>query len=91
MAAMSAEKKQLLDWIEADKDKLVQFLSEFVACKTPNPPGDTRTGVAHIRKFLDAEKLPYRVVDPDPLQANIVGTVEGAGAGRHLVLNGHID
>jgi succinyl-diaminopimelate desuccinylase len=32
------------------------------------------------------------VVDPDPLQANIVGTVEGgAGAGRHLVLNGHID
>ncbi len=91
MAAMSAEKKQLLDWIEQDKDMLVQFLSQFVACKTPNPPGDTRTGVAHIRKFLDAEKLPYRIVDPDPLQANIVGTVEGAGAGRHLVLNGHID
>lgn len=91
MAASSAGKKQLLDWIEQDKDALVRFLSEFVACKTPNPPGDTRTGVAHIRKFLDAEKLPYRIVDPDPLQANIVGTIEGSGPGRHLVLNGHID
>lgn len=91
MAAMNAEKQQLLDWIEQDKDKLIQFLSQFVATRTPNPPGDTREGVAHIRRFLDANKLPYRVVDPDPLQANIVGTIEGNGKGKHLVLNGHID
>ena len=91
MAGMTAEKQKLLDQIEADKDMLVGFFSKFVATRSPNPPGDTRDAVAHITRFLEANKLPHRLVAPDPLQANVVGTIEGKGAGKHLVLNGHID
>ena len=91
MAEMSAEKQQLLDWIEADRDALIQFFSDFVAAASPNPPGDTTVAVKHITDFLDREGLPHHLIDPQPTMANVVGTFEGAAPGRHLVLNGHID
>ena len=84
-------KRQLLEWIDADRDRLVTFLSRFVQAKSPNPPGDTREAAAHITDFLDAAELPYRVIAPLPECPNIVGTFEGGAPGKHLVLNGHID
>jgi succinyl-diaminopimelate desuccinylase len=88
----AALRQQVLDWIEADREALIAFLSTFVAAASPNPPGDTTVAVKHLTDFLDREKLPYRIVDPEPTMANIVGSFEGgAGPGRHLVLNGHID
>ena len=91
MAEMNVGKQQLLDSIEEDRDQLVQFFSDFVASPSPNPPGDTTVAVKHITDFLDREELPYRLIDPQPTMANVVGTFEGASPGRHLVLNGHID
>ena len=91
MAEMNADKRQLLDWIEADKEELLGFFSAFVATPSPNPPGDTTRAVTFITDFLEAEGLPYHLVDPQPTMANVVGTFEGAKPGRHLVLNGHID
>ncbi|MGH6931646.1 MAG: M20/M25/M40 family metallo-hydrolase [Dongiaceae bacterium] len=89
---MHADKQQLLDWIEADRDELIGFLSRFIQAKTPNPPGETRLAVAFICEFLRSNDLPFRVIDPKPEFSNIVGSFEGAaGAGKHLVLNGHID
>ncbi|MCP5151922.1 MAG: M20/M25/M40 family metallo-hydrolase [Chromatiales bacterium] len=88
---MNEHKRQLLEWIEADREMLVEFLCRFVRAKTPNPPGDTREAVAHIRAFLDARDLPYRVIDPHPEYPNVVGSFDCAAPGRHLVLNGHID
>ncbi len=88
---MCDDKKMLLEWIQADRDKLIGFFSDFVAAKSPNPPGDTREAVAHITSVLDAEDAPYRLIVAHPEMPNVVGTFEGAGSGRHLVLNGHID
>ena len=88
---MDDMKQALLDRIEADRDMLIEFYSKFVQAKTPNPPGDTREAVAHIRAFLDAHGLPYRIIDPHPEFPNVVGTFECGDPGRHLVLNGHID
>ena len=88
---MGSHKKMLLDWIEADRDKLIEFFSGFVRAKSPNPPGDTRAAAAHISSFLDAEEVPYRIIAAHPEMPNVVGSFEGGAAGRHLVLNGHID
>ncbi|MDP6707842.1 MAG: M20/M25/M40 family metallo-hydrolase [Alphaproteobacteria bacterium] len=85
-------KATLLDWIEADRDQLIGFLKDFVATPSPNPPGDTRAATAHITSFLEAEGLPFETVAPNGIMPNLVGNFEGgAGPGRHLVLNGHID
>jgi succinyl-diaminopimelate desuccinylase len=87
----ATDKATLLDWIERDRDRLIGFLSGFVQAASPNPPGDTLAPAAHVRKFLEAEKLPYRVIAPHEQMPNLVASFEGKGAGRHLVLNGHID
>ncbi|BBK42114.1 peptidase [Allostella vacuolata] len=84
-------KRRLLDWIDADRDEIVRFLSGFLQAKSPNPPGDTREADAHVRALLAREGLPHRTVAAKPHLPNIVGSFEGAAPGRHLVLNGHMD
>ena len=88
---MNDLRQQLVDWIDADRDRLVAFLSQLVQARSPNPPGDTRDAAACIMRFLDAAGAPYRIVAPAAEMPNIVGTVDGGRPGKHLVLNGHID
>lgn len=86
-----SDREWLLNTIEAEQDRMVAFFQGFVREASPNPPGDTTEAVRYITDFLDAEGAPYRLVDPQPIMANVVGTIEAPQAGRHLVLNGHID
>lgn len=88
---MSDDRETLLGWVDRDREQIVGFLQDFIRAKSPNPPGDTREAVAHIRQFLAAEELPYRVIAPQEVMPNILGSFDGARPGRHLVLNGHID
>lgn len=89
---MNDVKRQLARWIDEDREKIVAFLCDFVRAKSPNPPGDTTLAAAHVTGFLEAHDLPFRVIAPQPTMPNVVGSFEGgAGPGRHLVLNGHID
>ena len=87
----TSDKATLLDWIERDRDRLIGFLSGFVQAASPNPPGDTLAPAAYVRRLLDEEKLPYRVISPHEQMPNLVASFEGKETGRHLVLNGHID
>ncbi|SDR64370.1 succinyl-diaminopimelate desuccinylase [Rhizobiales bacterium GAS191] len=86
-----ATKRQLLGWIEQDRDALVDFFSGFVKAKSPNPPGDTREAAGFLCKFLDGKGIAYKIIAPQATMPNIVSSFTGPSAGRHLVLNGHID
>ena len=88
---MSEAKTQLLKWIDDDRDTIVGFLCDFVRAKSPNPPGDTTLAAAHVTRFLEAKKLPFRVIAPQPTMPNIVGAFDTGRPGHHLVLNGHMD
>jgi succinyl-diaminopimelate desuccinylase len=88
---MSDVKRQLARWIDDDRDTIIGFLCEFVRAKSPNPPGDTRQAAAHVTRFLEAHKLPFRVIAPEPTMPNIVGSFDTGKVGHHLVLNGHMD
>jgi succinyl-diaminopimelate desuccinylase len=86
------DRQALLDRIERDRERIVGFLQDFIRARSPNPPGDTREAAAHVRRFLDGEGLAHRVIAPQESMPNIVASFEGgAGPGRHLVLNGHMD
>ena len=87
----SDARRQLLQWIEEDRDKLVRFFSNFLAKPSPNPPGDTREAAGFIADYLKAEGIACEVIAPQEDMPNILAVTEGAGPGRHLVLNGHID
>ena len=88
---MSEIKQQLRDWIDQDRERLIEFLRLFIQAKSPNPPGDTRAAMAHIRSLLDAEGVPYQIIAPKEEFPNAIGNFPGARPGKHLVLNGHID
>jgi succinyl-diaminopimelate desuccinylase len=81
----------LLGWIDDERGALVDFFSGFVKAKSPNPPGDTREAVDFLCKFLTNRGIDYKIVAPQATMPNIVASFTGASAGRHLVLNGHID
>ncbi|WP_170984459.1 M20/M25/M40 family metallo-hydrolase [Rhodoligotrophos defluvii] len=88
---MNDLKQQLLDWIEQDRDVLISFLRDFLRCKSANPPGDTTGAARFVQAFLEARGLPFKVVTAHPKMPNILATAAFPEAGRHLVLNGHMD
>jgi succinyl-diaminopimelate desuccinylase len=83
--------EQLKQWIDEDRDQMIEFLREFLQARSPNPPGDTRDAAAVVTGLLDRLNLPYRIVSPNAVMPNIISSCEGGKAGKHLVLNGHID
>ncbi|MEM7527130.1 MAG: M20/M25/M40 family metallo-hydrolase [Pseudomonadota bacterium] len=84
-------RETLLEMIEAEKERILDFLTVFIRHPTPNPPGETVAAAGFITDFLEREGVPWRVVAPEPTMPNIIGTLETGRPGRHLVLNGHID
>lgn len=84
-------REQLLTAIDADQASIVTFLQEFVRARSPNPPGDTRAAMAHLRAFLDKKGLGYRLHTRDETMPNLVASKLFGSGKKHLVLNGHID
>ena len=84
-------REQLLTAIDADQASIVTFLQEFVRARSPNPPGDTRAAMAHVRTFLDKKGLGYRLHTRDETMPNLVASKLFGSGEKHLVLNGHID
>src|SRR5258708_8322643 len=87
---MDSRKAKLLDRIESDRDLLLDFLRTFVRCPSPNPPGDTREAVAHIRNFLDKNGIEHRVIAPSDVIPNIIATFHAANPARHPAVKVHI-
>lgn len=88
---MQTVRDQLLAWIAEDEDKIIQFFSGLVRCKSPNPPGDTREAMAFVQAHLKEAELPFREVNARDDWPNIIAKVAMPQAGRHLMFNGHLD
>ena len=90
---MSAVRDTLLSWIEQDCAAIVQFLSDFVAIPSPNPPGDTRRAAEYLHDRVKASGAPVEYRTARPEWPNVTGSFAcgAGGGGPHLVLNGHID
>lgn len=81
----------LLKRIDDDRDELVALLQALVRAPTPNPPGDTRKAAEVISDFLKSKGLSVDVIEPLRNAPNLVSSFSCKEAGRHLVLNGHLD
>jgi succinyl-diaminopimelate desuccinylase len=81
----------LLKAIDNDRDRIVSFLQDFVRARSPNPPGDTRAAMDHVRAFLDSRGLAYTLRTRDETMPNLVASRTFGDGPKHLVLNGHID
>ena len=76
--------------------RLEQLLSDLVAIDSINPdlvPGAAGEAAvaAFIADWLRAAGLEVHLAEVRPGRPNVVGIAHGAGGGRSLLLNGHID
>lgn len=84
-------KTKILQWVEEDKQRMIELCSALVRCKTVDPPGDTREAMALIEQYMKQAKLPYRMLAIQESLPNLISSVELSGKGRHVMFNGHLD
>ena len=84
-AALEAE-------VEALRAFLIETTQKLVAVASPNPPGDV-TAVAEMAAGLlqTIEGIRIARYETAPGIVNLVAVIPGAGPGRRLVFNGHLD
>ena len=87
-----AARARLAARVESRTGELVELCRSLVRIDSTNPPGDTTAMVEAIEAVLDGRPgiEHRRVVGKEPA-VNLVARVRGAGPGRQLVLNGHLD
>ncbi len=83
--------KNIVEWVENNRDEIISFLQGFLRVPSPNPPGDTRDAAAYIGRFLEERNIKFKVVGPDSEKPNIISSFTAPRPGRSLILNGHID
>src|SRR5215216_1982417 len=76
--------------------QLKQLLSDLVAINSINPdlvPGAPGEGALahHIADWLERAGLEVQLDTSVPERPNVVGIARGAGGGKTLLLNGHMD
>src|SRR5438105_13275899 len=84
-------REKLVQWLDSERERRLEFLRAFTRIDTCNPPGDTREAADFFRRFLEGEGIVHRTEAPQASMPNLIASFTGARPGRHLVLNGHLD
>jgi len=95
---METEKKKVVDYIENNKDRIVQFLCDFISKKSISrgTPGTGEELEAQEWLRTQFKNLGFADIDfwyPDKGQnrPNVVAKVKGNGTGRSIIFQGHVD
>ena len=90
--SLGVEKSRLAARVESRSGMLVDLCRSPVRIDSIDPPGDTTAVVEAIEAVLDATTgIEHRRVVGRAPAVNLVARTRGAGPGRRLVLNGHLD
>jgi acetylornithine deacetylase/succinyl-diaminopimelate desuccinylase-like protein len=68
-----------------------ELLRSLIRFDTTNPPGNETDCVRYIEKLLGEAGIESTILAKDPLRANLVARLEGAGSAPPLLLYGHLD
>lgn len=88
---MSTLERDLIARLDESEAQSVAFLQSLLRAPSPNPPGDTRQAAGLVIDALRHAGFDPTIIAPQADMPNIVSSFEAPRAGRHLVLNGHID
>ena len=90
--SLGVEKSRLAVRVESRSGTLVDLYRSLVRINSIYPPGDTIAVVEAIEAVLNATPgIEHRRVVGRAPAVNLVARTRRAGAGRRLVLNGHLD
>lgn len=93
---MTSPAKPSMSPISVDGDFVRETLADLVRIDSRNPtlvPGAPGEGpiAAHVARVMESLGMDVEVVEPEPGRPSVIGRRRGAGGGRSLMLNGHLD
>ena len=74
-----------------DFDLLKLHLQRLLKIDTTNPPGNEILAVHYLADVLEKAGIEYEIVEPEAGRGSIVARIRGTGAGRPIMLLGHLD
>jgi succinyl-diaminopimelate desuccinylase len=79
--------------LDKRRDEVLDLVSGLVKRPSENPPGDVRAATQYLADWLRERGFAPRIIETNPAEGlvNFVVEVDGAGPGRHVILNGHTD
>jgi succinyl-diaminopimelate desuccinylase len=85
-------RQALMRDVEAARDALIATTQRLVAVASPNPPSDTHEVGAVAEALLrEIPGMEVERIEPEPRVVSLIGRLRGAGPGRRLIFNGHLD
>ncbi|MCZ6774796.1 MAG: M20/M25/M40 family metallo-hydrolase [Proteobacteria bacterium] len=90
--SQASDRERLASRVDDLRDEVVTFCAALVKSDSQNPPGDTAALAEMIENRLrDVPGVELRRIVAKEPAVNLVVTMSGAGPGRRLVFNGHLD
>ena len=90
--SQASDRERLASRVDDLRDEVVTFCAALVKSDSQNPPGDTAAIAEMIENRLrDVPGVELRRIVAKEPAVNLVVTMSGAGPGRRLVFNGHLD
>jgi len=79
-----------VSWDQVEKETLEHFQT-IVRMDTSSPPGNETLVAGYLKKVLEREGIPARMLALDPKRANLVARIPGNGSKRPILVMGHTD
>lgn len=77
-------------WDQVEKETLEHFQT-IVRMDTSSPPGNETLVAEYLKRVLEREGIPARMLALDPKRANLVARIPGNGSKRPILVMGHTD
>ena len=89
---MKPDTSRIHQQIDSRKEDLFKLLMTLIRFKTPNPPGgNERPAQEWMAEQMRQLGFKAEIFDALPGRPNAVGKLAGAGGGKSVILNGHVD
>ena len=75
-------------WDHVEKETLDHFLT-LVRTDTTSPPGNETRVAEYLKRILEGEGIPARLLALDPKRANLLARIRGNGSKRPILVMGH--
>src|SRR6478609_9211447 len=76
---------------QALADECARHLQNLIRLDTSNPPGNEIIAARYVASQLEAEGIPYEIVESEPGRANLRAVLKGDGSARPILLMSHLD
>jgi acetylornithine deacetylase/succinyl-diaminopimelate desuccinylase-like protein len=71
--------------------ELLQHFQALVSLDTTNPPGNETQAAEYMKRVLEREGIPVKILGQEPNRTNLVARLKGNGSKKPLLVMGHTD